>query len=129
MSVIAIVDDEADITTYLRIALEDEGYRVVSTTDAAAAMDLLATEKPDLICLDLLMPQQTGVSLYADLVRHPTLSGVPIVMLSGLTNREGLPAMLKSAGDLPEPACFIEKPVVIEQFLETVRRLLGQVVS
>ena len=129
MSVIAIVDDEEDITTYLRIALEDEGYRVVSTTDAAAAMELLVAEEPDLICLDLLMPQQTGVSLYADLVQHPTLSGVPIVMLSGLTSSDGLPAMLKKAGDLPEPACFIEKPVEIELFLETVRDLLGQTVS
>jgi DNA-binding response OmpR family regulator len=129
MSVIAIVDDEADITTYLRIALEDEGYRVVSTTDAASAMELLVSEKPDLICLDLLMPQQTGVSLYAKLVSHPTLRDVPIVMLSGLTNRDGLPAMLAEAGDLPQPASFIEKPVEIDQFLATVRRLLGQAVT
>ena len=123
--VVAIIDDEEDITTYLRIALEDEGYRVTSTTDASTAMEMLAVEKPDLICLDLLMPEQTGVSLYASLVGHPTLNGVPIIILSGLTNREGLPAILEDAGDLPQPAAFIEKPVEVDELLDTVRNLLS----
>jgi len=121
---VAIVDDEADITTYLRVALEDAGYRVVTTTDAAGALALLSRSRPDLICLDLLMPGQTGISLYASLVEHEELREVPIMILSGLTNREELPEMLRQANGLPEPAAFIEKPVEIEQFLRTVRRLL-----
>ncbi len=121
---VAIVDDEEDITTYLRVALEDAGYRVVTTTDAAGALGLLDRSRPDLICLDLLMPEQTGISLYASLVEHERLGEVPVVILSGLTDREGLPEMLKQANGLPEPAAFIEKPVDIEQFLRTVRRLL-----
>jgi CheY-like chemotaxis protein len=123
--IVAIVDDEQDIITYLRLALEDSGYRVISTTDPATAMELLVIQQPDLICLDLLMPEQTGVSLYADLVKHPQLGRVPVVILSGLTNREGLPRLLKDAGDLPEPSSFIEKPVDIEQFIVTVRNLLN----
>jgi CheY-like chemotaxis protein len=122
--VVAIVDDEEDITTYLRIALEDEGYSVVTTTDAGGAMELLCGTRPSLICLDLLMPGQTGLSLYANLVKHPVLRGVPVVMLSGLTNRDGLPAILLQAGNLPQPASFIEKPVDIEQFINVVKRLL-----
>lgn len=121
---VAIVDDEEDITTYLQVALEDAGYCVVATTDAAGALALLGRSRPDLICLDLLMPEQTGLSLYASIVEHEQLSDVPIVILSGLTNREGLPEMLKQANGLPEPAAFIEKPVDIEQFLRTVRQLL-----
>jgi len=121
---VAIVDDEEDITTYLRIALEDAGYCVVTTTDAAGALRLLRRSRPDLICLDLLMPEQTGISLYASLVAHEQFAGVPIVILSGLTNREGLPEMLKQANGLPEPAAFIEKPVDIEHFLRIVRQLL-----
>jgi CheY-like chemotaxis protein len=121
---VAIVDDEQDITTYLRIALEDAGYRVVATTDAAGALSLLDRSRPDLICLDLLMPGQTGISLYASLVKHEQLDRVPIVILSGLTNREELPALLQQAGGLPEPAGFVEKPVDIEDFLRLVERLL-----
>ena len=121
---VAIVDDEEDIITYLRVALEDAGFRVVSTTDAAGALELLGRSGPDLICLDLLMPEQTGISLYASLVRHERLGRVPIVILSGLTNREGLPQILQQADGLPEPAGFIEKPVDIDHFLRTVRQLL-----
>ena len=121
---VAIVDDEEDITTYLRVALEDAGYCVVATTDAGGALSLLSRTRPDLICLDLLMPEQTGVSLYAELVRHPELGQVPIVILSGLTNREGLAELLNQADGLPDPAGFVEKPVEIEQFLRLVQRLL-----
>ena len=121
---VAIVDDEEDITTYLRVALEDAGYCVVATTDAAGALSLLSRTRPDLICLDLLMPEQTGISLYASLVKHESLSRVPIVILSGLTSREGLPELLAQADGLPEPAGFVEKPVEIEQFLRLVRQLL-----
>jgi len=124
---VAIVDDEEDITTYLRVALEDAGYGVVATTDAAGALELLSRSRPDLICLDLLMPEQTGISLYASLVAHERLRNVPIVILSGLTNREELSEMLRQADGLPEPAAFIEKPVDIDQYLRTVRRLLESV--
>jgi CheY-like chemotaxis protein len=124
--VVAIVDDEEDITTFLGLALEDQGYRVVSTTDAAAAMELLEKSRPDLICLDLIMPEQTGISLYAALHRHPELGQVPIVILSGLSVREDLPRLLEQAGGLPEPASLIEKPVDIGYLLDTVARLTGR---
>ena len=121
---VAIVDDEEDITTYLRVALEDAGYCVVATTDAASALSLLSRSRPDLNCPDLHPPEHTGLSLYASLVQHEELGKVPIVILSGLTNREGLPEMLRQADGLPEPAAFIEKPVDIEQFLQILQRLL-----
>jgi DNA-binding response OmpR family regulator len=123
---IALVDDEEDILTYLRVALEDHGYRVVAMPDASRALALLERETPDLICLDLLMPEQTGVSLYADLARHAALGKVPIVILSGLAVRDELPSILERAGELPEPAGFLEKPLDIDLFLETVRSLVGR---
>jgi DNA-binding response OmpR family regulator len=123
---VALVDDEEDILTYLRVALEDHGYRVASKSDTTDAVEWLVREGPDLICLDLLMPEQTGVSLYADLARHGKLAKVPIVILSGLAVREEMPAILQRAGDLPEPARFLEKPVDIDLFLETVRSLVGR---
>jgi len=121
---VAIIDDEEDITTYLGIALEDEGYRVISTNDASSVMEMLAGKRPDLICLDLLMPEQTGLSLYAGLAGHPAFGDIPVIIFSGLTDREGLPAILDEAGILSRPAAFIEKPVAIDQFLETVKELL-----
>jgi len=123
---VAIVDDEEDITTYLGMALEDNGYRVVSITDASQAIPMLESAEPDLICLDLLMPERTGFSLYANLVEHTRLGSVPIVILSGLAERDELPAILDKAGELPEPADFLEKPVDIGLFLRTIASLLGE---
>lgn len=122
---VAIVDDEGDVITYLRVALEDHGYHVVATSNSSEAPGLLERSEPDLICLDLLMPGQTGISLYAELCRHPRLNNVPTVIVSGLAVREELPGLLKEAGDLPEPAHFLEKPVDIELFLEIVDGLIG----
>jgi CheY-like chemotaxis protein len=125
-SLIAIVDDEEDITTYIGLALEDNGYRVVSTTDPAGAIEMLAECRPDLICLDLLMPERTGVSLYANLVQHQMLGSIPIVILSGLAARDEMPDILLQGGNLPEPAAFIEKPVDMDSFLKTIRTLLDR---
>jgi CheY-like chemotaxis protein len=126
---VAIIDDEEDVITYFAVALEDHGYRVVSTSDPAEAMDLLEASDPSVICLDLVMPEQTGISLYSALSRHPRLRDVPVLILSGLALSEDLPRILEEAGGLPAPAGFLEKPGRIEQFLATVDELAGNPAS
>jgi CheY-like chemotaxis protein len=121
--VVALIDDEEDVITYFRVALEDHGYRVVATSDPSEALELLESSDPNLVCLDLLMPQRTGMSLYAALRRHPRLKDVPVVILSGLAVRDELPRLLEQAGGLPAPDRFLEKPAEIEQFLAVVDEL------
>jgi DNA-binding response OmpR family regulator len=128
-SLVVIVDDEVDITTYLRLALEEHGFRVMSFSDADAAMAELRETVPDLICLDLLMPRHTGLSLYAEIVRHPRLGRCPVLIISGLALRNELPEMLRRAGDLPLPAGFIDKPIDIDEFLEQVVAAVGRPVG
>lgn len=124
--VVALIDDEEDVLTYLRVALEDHGYRVVATSDPSEALGLLESSEPNLVCLDLLMPQRTGMSLYSALRRHPRLKDVPVVILSGLAVRDELPRLLEQAGGLPAPDRFIEKPAEIEQFLAVVDELAAK---
>ena len=64
---ILIVDDEPDVIAYLSIALEDNDYLVKSATNASAGFQIAQEFMPDIICLDILMPGQTGVSLYEKL--------------------------------------------------------------
>ena len=115
---VAIVDDEEDITTYLRIALEDAGYRVVITNDASKAMAVLEDARPDLICLDLLMPERTGVSLYARLREHPGMKRVPILFLSGLAEQSTVFDAAFSTSTWTAPAsasiltgCYPDRPM------------------
>jgi len=121
---VAIVDDEQDIVSYLRLALEDQGYRVLTVTESSTALERLAAVEPDVVCLDLLMPKHTGVALYAEIIRHPDLAGCPVLIMSGLTPKEDLPKLLEEAGGLPQPACFMEKPIRVEQFIEALSELL-----
>ena len=121
---VVIVDDAVDIVTYLRFALEEHGFRVMTFSDAESARSALERCEPDLVCLDLLMPRHTGLSLYAEIVRHPRLSRCPVVIMSGLAVRNDLPNLLRRAGDLPRPARFIDKPIDIDELLETLRALL-----
>ena len=122
--VVAIIDDEVDITRSLRLALEDHGYQAVTTNDASEAMELLEKSSPSLILLDLLMPRMSGLSLYRRIASHPALTGTPIAILSGLNARADLPALFaREGGTLPLPAAFIDKPVDIEEILLTIEEL------
>jgi chemotaxis family two-component system response regulator PixG len=123
---VAIVDDEVDITTYLSVALEDHGYQVVACNDAERAVESLAGSRPDVILLDLLMPLVTGVSLYGALAAHPALRETPIVILSGLDVRHELPDLLREGGDLPPPRAFIDKPVDVEEVLLVLEEVVGR---
>jgi len=124
--VIAIIDDEEDITRSLRLALEDHGYETVTANEASEAMELLEKSSPNLILLDLLMPRMTGLSLYRRIASHPGLAGTPIAILSGLGTGGDLPGIFaREEGTLPLPAAFIEKPVNIEQILLTIEELTG----
>jgi DNA-binding response OmpR family regulator len=121
---VALVDDETDVLTFLRLALEDQGYEVLASDQPATAVDGLRAFRPDLICLDLLMPEQMGASLYVDIRRDPALGGTPVLILSGLNAREMLAEILR-AGSVPPPAGYIEKPVELPDFLAAVRGALA----
>ena len=76
---VLIVDDEPPIRRFLRSSLAAAGYRVIESEDAAGALRLLAAEKPDVIILDLGLPDRSGVDLIPEIRNAST---VPIVVLS-----------------------------------------------
>lgn len=125
---VALIDDEADVLTFLRFALEDRGVEVLTIDRPATALARLVEFHPDLVCLDLLMPEQMGLSLFVELRHHPKLSAVPIVILSGLNARDEMARALSREGLAP-PAAYIEKPVAVSAFLETVEKALGAAVG
>ncbi len=111
---VAVVDDEEDVLTFVRIALEDAGFTVQALDRPTEAIGALEVFRPHLILLDLLMPEQMGVSLYAELRQNPVLRHVPVIILSGLNARD----------TLPEAAGYLEKPVDAAALLHAVRRVL-----
>lgn len=119
---IIVVDDENDVSTYLSVVLSDHGYNVRRASTGGDGLALATEDKPDLVCLDVFMPGQTGLWLYRRMCATPELSSVPVLIISGLGMEQGLEAML--AG-LPRPAAYFEKPIDRGRLVETIGHLLG----
>ena len=81
-SLVMVVDDEPDIRDLVREILEDEGYAVVVAEDVKTARETIAERLPDLVLLDIWMPEQDGVSLLKEWRDKGALK-FPVVMISG----------------------------------------------
>jgi len=121
---VALVDDEVDVTTYLACALEERGYQVLACNQATAALVRLRAFVPDLICLDLLMPEELGTSLYVAVRHDDMLAHSRVLILSGLDARSELASLIAAHPELPPPDGYIDKPVDLAAFLIAVDALL-----
>ena len=126
---ILVVDDEAHIVTYLETLLQDNGYETTSAADGEEAMKKLLEEKPDLVTLDISMPEKSGVKFYREIKENPDLSDIPVLIVTGVTGYGGKPEDVKrfiSTRDrIPPPEGFIAKPIEQEEFLRAVSDLVG----
>ena len=82
MSNILIVDDSKSIAALLEADLTAEGYSTSIACNGEEALASLANHQPDLIVLDLYMPDMTGLEVLEALRNHPIWSGIPVIMLS-----------------------------------------------
>ncbi len=114
---ILVVDDEADIRRLLQEILSEEGYEVEVAGDAAQARAARARAQPDLVLLDIWMPDTDGITLLREWT--DTLDGCPVVMMSGHgTVETAVEATRLGAYD------YVEKPVSLAKLLHTVQHAL-----
>ncbi len=117
-SQILIVDDEVGIRELLSEILEDEGYRVRLAENASQARDIRNRMRPDLVLLDIWMPDTDGVTLLKEWASRGLLT-MPVVMMSGhATIDTAVEATRIGAFD------FLEKPIAMQKLLATVGRAL-----
>lgn len=120
---ILIVDDEQDIRTYLSTLLEDQGYATVQAKDGVEAMQKLQAEKPDLITLDISMPEKSGVKFFRDLKSDDQWKKTPVVIVTGVS--EDFKKFISSRQQVPAPEGFVPKPINQEEILAIVKKLLS----
>ena len=113
---ILLVEDEFDVMNGNRIALELEGYRVLAADTLAKGRELVEREHPDLIVLDILLPDGNGLA-YCQELRGK--SGVRILFLSALNTKEDAIAGLRMGGD-----DYIAKPYLMDELLIRIETLL-----
>ena len=84
---ILIVEDEPHVIKYLQMFLHDAGYDTVAADNGQKGFELAKKEKPDLVILDLMMPEKTGTEFYRRLSRDKELKDTPVIVVSGLAGR------------------------------------------
>jgi len=113
---VLVVDDEPPIRRFLRTSLGAVGHRVVTAENAAEALLMLAAEKPDVIILDLGLPDRSGLDVIAEIRQH---SSVPIIVLSARSDeRSKVEALDLGADD------YIGKPFGMAELMARLRAAL-----
>ena len=126
---ILVLDDEANVVTYLETLLRDNGYDTVSAANGLEGMEKVRSEKPDLITLDISMPEESGVRFYRDLKEDPDLAQIPVVIVTGVTGYgykpEDFQKFISSRKRVPPPDGFVAKPIDRDELLKEVSGLLS----
>ena len=116
---ILIVDDEEPLATILTYALRNEGYHVDWVNDGMKALSYLGVNRPDLIIMDIMMPNLNGLETMRITRQNELMEGVAILALSAKKLNERETQELENLCD-----AYIPKPFGVETFLDTVSQLL-----
>ncbi len=117
---IMVVDDTEEIVTLLKLILETEGYLVQSAYRGKEVFKLLEEQKPDLIILDVMMPQMDGLEVLTRLKENPDTASIPVILLTALVQQENIIEGYKTGADY-----YISKPFSPTQLLEGINLMLG----
>lgn len=123
MKKILVVDDEADLVTYLSTILQDNGYETADAANGEEALERVRECRPDLITLDITMPETSGVRAYRQLKSDERWKSIPVVIVTGVTH--DFKRFISTRSQVPPPEGYLDKPVQPEQLLAEVRRLIG----
>ena len=89
-------------------------------------MKKVEAEEPDLILLDILMPERGGMAMYKDLKRHKETRNIPVIIVTGVARGENIEDLVTAQDPkLPSPDGYIEKPVNPDGLIQLIRNLLS----
>jgi CheY-like chemotaxis protein len=126
---ILIIDDEPDVVSYLEMLLRDAGYETVTASNGREGMEMARQEKPDLVSLDVSMPEASGTRFYKEIRQDPDLAEIPVIIVTAVTGYAGDPygyeKFLSGRKLVPAPDGFFPKPIDPEPFLAKIGELLN----
>lgn len=145
---VLVVDDDVNTVKFLSAALMENGYEAIGAHNGKDGLEMIQSENPDLVILDVMMPKKTGFVLFKQLRRDEKYKNLPVIMLTGVAEvLEGLDAdsdeddelrpfdslreaMRKSIREMREeglikPDMFIDKPIDPELVVARVKEIIG----
>lgn len=115
---ILIVEDEDDIITYLKAIFEDNGYDTLIASDGIEGINIAKSIKPDLITLDLAMPNQSGVRTYRQCREDGDLKDIPVVVITAVG--DDMERYFQKTPGFQRPDGFMNKPIEKERLVDLV---------
>lgn len=120
---ILVVDDDPDAREFLVTVLQDNGFAAVTAKDGTEAITLLEQNAPDMVTLDITMPEKSGVAVYRKLREDDKLKDIPVIIITGVS--DDFQKFISSRRQVPPPDGYICKPVDHGQFMNMVNGLLA----
>jgi len=115
---VLLAEDDRALRRFIEVVLERAGYKVFSATDGLEAMKLVLSASIDIVVTDAMMPNLSGHEFCRFLRNSPSLSHLPIILLSALERKDINPAEQADA--------FLTKPVAGEKLIECIEKLLAK---
>jgi two-component system phosphate regulon response regulator PhoB len=116
---VLVVEDEAALATMLRYNLEKQGFRVEEATDGQEALTRIAEAQPDLVLLDWMLPQMSGLEVCRQIRRRSATRDLPVIMVTARTDDQDAVRGLNTGAD-----DYIAKPFSMDALLARIRALL-----
>ena len=116
---ILVVDDHVHIVKFLRLHLQSEGYTVVTAAGGREALLQIEAEQPDLVLLDIMMPDFDGRMVLETIRSDPVHRGLPVIMLTALDEDEDIRQTMPL-----DPDMYLTKPFEPEVLCLTIQRVL-----
>lgn len=116
---VLIIEDEEDAAELFAEMMRVSGFRVLKTSNSTPAIGMMSSEKPDVIILDIMMPEISGLDILRQMRRNPELAGIPVVVVSA----KSMPADIRE-GMEAGASTYLTKPVGFLELREAVERAL-----
>lgn len=116
---VAVVDDEPETNEMIAEMVRLSGHEVVTSFDGFSAMRLISNEMPDLVILDVMMPDLSGLEVLRFMNRDPRLKKIPVIVLSARSRPEDIQEGIRAGANL-----YLTKPVAFNEMRAAVQSLI-----
>lgn len=118
---IVYIEDDLEMTYLLKLILERKGYEVISTNDGLEGFEIIEKEKPDLVLLDLMMPNIDGWDIYHQLKSNEATEEIPVIVISA----KAQPIDKVLGLQIAKVNNYISKPFKPQELLESIESILS----
>jgi len=118
---VCIIDDDPNILEIYGFKLKNEGFRVTTATNGEKGIELINSDKPDIILLDIMMPIKNGLSVLEDLKNDSTLSKIPVIILSNVSDNE----IVEKVGEFSTHFYIVKALTTPQKLADLVKEVLA----